>query len=114
MTVAVDPLEERIRARQRSDSALGQARLARLPRAVALLMRLGVERVWLFGSLATGTTHADSDVDLMVKGLPASERTNAWLQLEETRVAERISTLRSRLESEPGDWIFGERRPEPR
>lgn len=48
-----------------------------------MLYRLGAIRVWLFGSLATGATHVGSDVDLMVRGLPAAERTNAWLELEE-------------------------------
>jgi predicted nucleotidyltransferase len=79
----VDPLEERISAQQRSASALAEARLAKLPQAVALLRGLGVERVWLFGSLTTGATHEGSDVDLMVRGLPSGERTNAWLELEE-------------------------------
>jgi predicted nucleotidyltransferase len=79
----VDPLEERITARQRSASALAKARLAKLPQAVALLRGFGVERVWLFGSLTTGATHEGSDVDLMVRGLPSGERTNAWLKLEE-------------------------------
>jgi predicted nucleotidyltransferase len=79
----VDPLEERIRHRQRSESALGRAWLAKLPHAVAFLRGLGAQQVWLFGSLVTGTTHGQSDVDLMVAGLPASERTKAWLELEE-------------------------------
>jgi predicted nucleotidyltransferase len=79
----VDPLEERISARQRSASVLAEARLAKLPQAVALLRGLGVERVWLFGSLATGATHSGSDIDLMVTGLPPGERTNAWLALED-------------------------------
>jgi predicted nucleotidyltransferase len=82
-TLRVDPLEERIRSRQQGERSLGQARLAKLPGAVALLRRLGVERVWLFGSLATGATHAASDVDLMVRGLPVGERTRAWLELED-------------------------------
>jgi predicted nucleotidyltransferase len=82
-TLLVDPLEERYRARQESERALAAARLAKLPRAVALLRALGVERVWLFGSLATGATHEGSDVDLMVTGLPSAERARAWLKLEE-------------------------------
>jgi predicted nucleotidyltransferase len=82
-TSVVDPLEERIRARQRSANALAEARLAKLPRAVALLQGLGAERVWLFGSLTTGATHEGSDIDLMVRGLPPGERTKAWLVLEE-------------------------------
>ncbi len=79
----MDPLEERIRARQQSATALAQARLAKLPRAVALLRGLGGDRVWLFGSLAEGAAHEGSDVDLMVSGLPSAVRTNAWLELEE-------------------------------
>ena len=82
-TSAVDPLEERIGASQRSASALAEVRLAKLPRAVALHRGLGGARVWLFGSLATGATHEGSDVDLMVSGLPPTERTQAWLRLEE-------------------------------
>lgn len=78
----MDPLAERIGARQRSANALAAARLAKLPRAVALLRGLGVERVWLFGSLSAGATHEGSDVDLMVRGLPSGERTRAWLELE--------------------------------
>ena len=49
----MDPLEQRIGARQRSAHALAQTLLAKLPQAVALLRGLGVERVWLFGSLTT-------------------------------------------------------------
>lgn len=41
-TFRVDPLEERIGARQRSASALAKARLAKLPPAVALLRGPGV------------------------------------------------------------------------
>ena len=41
-----------------------------LPLAVALLRdQYGATRVVLFGSLATGLCHADSDVDLAVAGL---------------------------------------------
>jgi predicted nucleotidyltransferase len=80
---AVDPLEERISARLRRANALADARLAKLPQAVGLLRELGVERVWLFGSLATGAAHEGSDVDLMVRGLPAGARTQAWLALED-------------------------------
>jgi predicted nucleotidyltransferase len=82
-TPLVDPLEERIRAEQCRANALAQARLGKLPQAVALLRGLGAERVWLFGSLATGAPHAGSDVDLLVRGLPSAQRTRAWLALEE-------------------------------
>ncbi len=77
------PLEERIRDRQRRARALADERLARLPEAVALLRSLGAEQVWLFGSLAGGEPHARSDVDLLVRGLPADSRTAAWWELEE-------------------------------
>jgi predicted nucleotidyltransferase len=33
----------------------------------------GVERAWLFGSLARGTAHARSDVDLLVLGVGAGD-----------------------------------------
>jgi predicted nucleotidyltransferase len=32
--------------------------------------------------LLDGTTHEESDVDLMVTGLPSGQRATAWLQLE--------------------------------
>lgn len=46
---------------------------ARLPAAAALLKeRYAVTRARLFGSFATGMVHAESDVDLLVEGLPAA------------------------------------------
>jgi hypothetical protein len=41
-----------------------------LPAARDLLVRLGARRVFLFGSLATGSVTETSDVDLAVEGLP--------------------------------------------
>ena len=82
-TSLVDPLEERIRESQRRAGVLASERLAKLARAVDILRGLGAETVWLFGSLVKGSVHEGSDVDLMVKGLPSVEHTNAWLQLQE-------------------------------
>jgi uncharacterized protein len=52
-----------------------EARRARaseaLPALVALLAGGGARRVWLFGSLAWGSAHEGSDIDLAVEGLPA-------------------------------------------
>jgi predicted nucleotidyltransferase len=59
---------ERARARTRAD-----ALRARLPAAAARLRAAGADRVWLFGSLAGGHPHAETDVDLAVEGLPSSE-----------------------------------------
>lgn len=61
----------RDRARAR-DEAAWRARIeARLPQAVRLLAEdFGATRVLLFGSLARGTAGPESDVDLLVNGLP--------------------------------------------
>jgi predicted nucleotidyltransferase len=58
-------------AAARNVELVGRARRA----ARELGSELGARRVWLFGSLAWGETHAHSDVDLMVEGLPPA----AWL-----------------------------------
>jgi predicted nucleotidyltransferase len=39
-------------------------------------------QVWLFGSLAGGRCHADSDVDLLVSGLPSDAWAETWAGLE--------------------------------
>ena len=71
-------LEERMRLRQdaaqaRADRLRGQAREA----ARVLRDDFGATRTWLFGSLAWGDPHQDSDVDLLVEGLPAARATEA-------------------------------------
>lgn len=46
--------------------------MAGLPAAAALLRaEFGAEKVWLFGSLAGGRPHAESDVDLAVDAVSA-------------------------------------------
>ncbi|MDR3198497.1 MAG: nucleotidyltransferase domain-containing protein [Planctomycetaceae bacterium] len=38
--------------------------------ATNLLKKEGCEAIFLFGSLVTGKTHDDSDIDIGIKGLP--------------------------------------------
>lgn len=59
--------------------------LKRVHEAAALLKnRFGVQRVLLFGSLAHQAWFApDSDVDLVVEGLPADDYWQAWRLAEE-------------------------------
>lgn len=53
--------------------------------AVGLLTSLpGVQRVWLFGSLAKGRQpDFRSDLDLAVEGLPAEQHLAVWASLDE-------------------------------
>jgi predicted nucleotidyltransferase len=64
--VARSEKERQARANARS-ARLSEA----LPGLVALLVARGAQRVWLFGSLAWGKPHEDSDIDLAVEGLQA-------------------------------------------
>lgn len=43
-----------------------------LAKAIAILKNAGCRRIYLFGSLASGTAHAGSDIDLAVEGLDSS------------------------------------------
>ena len=45
--------------------------------------QMGLERVILFGSLATGRFHDRSDIDLAIDGLPAGESIRAHRVTEE-------------------------------
>jgi len=49
----------------------------------ALVARFEVRRVWLFGSLAWGGVHEESDVDLLVEGLTGDLWDAAGAFLEE-------------------------------
>ncbi len=40
-----------------------------LESAIAILRKYGVSEIYLFGSLADGTYHENSDIDIAVKGL---------------------------------------------
>jgi predicted nucleotidyltransferase len=49
--------------------------------ATNLLRKEGCEAVFLFGSLVTGKTREDSDIDIGVKGLPKEKFLNLYSQL---------------------------------
>jgi predicted nucleotidyltransferase len=72
-------------ARARASSERSHERrsraLASLPRLVAALVARGAHRVWLFGSLAWGTPHEASDIDLAVEGLPRDDLFHAMGEL---------------------------------
>ena len=72
---AADMRAHLVRLEAREDERIAahvRALRSRLPEAVRLLRdRHGATRIVLFGSLAAGDTHAGSDVDLAVEGLPA-------------------------------------------
>ncbi len=69
-------------ARQR-DAVLTAGRLGGVDQAAALLReRFGASRVVLIGSLAREASVSDSDVDLVVVGVPMRDHTSAVLELE--------------------------------
>lgn len=62
----------RIEARQLAAKARATRLRAQAAEAVrALAAEFGIRRAWLFGSLAWGEPHAESDVDLLIEGLDA-------------------------------------------
>jgi len=79
-------LVARIAARQEAARSRGDALRRQAREAVrALASDFGIRRAWLFGSLAWGEPHADSDVDLLVEGLEPTLAARA-----EKRVAEMV------------------------
>ena len=44
-----------------------------IDRAVRILREEGCTEIYLFGSIATGETHAASDIDLAVRGCPSGQ-----------------------------------------
>jgi predicted nucleotidyltransferase len=61
------------RARREAGAERARRLRSRLPEAVRCLREIhGARRVWLFGSLARGTPHASSDVDLAAEGVTAA------------------------------------------
>ena len=65
---------ERARSRALRDTRLREERWQRIPDVVRELSRaFGVTRAIVFGSMARGDARADSDVDLLVEGLPAHQ-----------------------------------------
>jgi predicted nucleotidyltransferase len=102
-------LEARAAERQQRAAARVARLLERLPQARSLLTSdLGGRRVWLFGSLATGTWDVASDVDLAVEGLAAGNHMDALAQLmtlfgapvDLVRLEEAPQSLRARIASE--------------
>jgi predicted nucleotidyltransferase len=89
--VSVRPEEAVLRLRARyehpssEDLAATRTALGLLPRLAAGLREVGAGRVILFGSLALGTFHAGSDIDLAVGGL--TERELARLERELSTLA---------------------------
>lgn len=78
MPVSLAEMVAHLRRRQQQQAQQAQARAQRLhalaPAARDLLRRQhGVDRVWLFGSLARGDSGPDSDVDLAVEGLQPAD-----------------------------------------
>jgi len=74
MTVTAAQVAAGLRRREERQRATARGRaealLARLPVARRILVEVhGASRVTLFGSLASGEPHAQSDVDLAVEGL---------------------------------------------
>jgi predicted nucleotidyltransferase len=73
---------DRDRARARRDRERRERLQAALPAVVRRLVReFGVTRVLLFGSLARGEAGLESDVDLLVEGLPAERLFEATAML---------------------------------
>lgn len=85
MSVTVSQVAERIRGLRLARHRQGADHMARLaehlPQLADGLRRLGASEVWLFGSLATGTCTAGSDVDLAVVGLPRAAYFDALAEL---------------------------------
>jgi len=70
---------ERVRADERA-RALAEVR-SKLPRAAAMLAEGGCSEAWLVGSFARGDPLADSDVDLIARGLLPRTRPQLWWDL---------------------------------
>jgi predicted nucleotidyltransferase len=49
--------------------------------AVDLLKNEGCQSIYLFGSLVTGKTHNDSDIDIGIKGLPKGKFFDVYSRL---------------------------------
>jgi predicted nucleotidyltransferase len=88
MTVTAAQAAETLRRRERERQAAARLRadalIAKLPTAKRILQeRYGVRRVVLFGSMATGQPHPDSDLDLAVEGLAPEHHFAAMADLME-------------------------------
>lgn len=50
-------------------------------KAVQILLKAGCTEIYLFGSLATGEIHTQSDIDLAVRGCPKKDFFRVYAQL---------------------------------
>jgi predicted nucleotidyltransferase len=78
MGVQVSEATAQLRRRAEERARAGELRAARpqalLPAAAAMLReRYGAQEIVLFGSLATGTANAESDVDLAARGVRSDD-----------------------------------------
>jgi predicted nucleotidyltransferase len=105
----MDRLTERIAEMDRAAQARAERVRSRIALAVSLLHQKGARRIWLFGSMASGGhPHGDSDVDLVVEGLPALGLIRTLLEVEEVlgvkvdliRLEEASDSLRARIARE--------------
>lgn len=118
--MVVTPAQRRIwRQRRQAAHAAAQAReqaAYHLAARAATLLRQRwprIEGVWLFGSVAEGRTHAGSDVDLAVAGLPPEVLLTAKAELDGL-AADAVDNAREvipidlvPLESLPPHWQQG-------
>jgi predicted nucleotidyltransferase len=111
--VTARELAKTLRARSAERRAKADVRAerlrAQLPTAAHLLVaNYKASRVLLFGSLATGTHHEHSDVDLAVEGLSSAAYFHALADLMDlfagpvdlVRLEEAVPSLRERIQEE--------------
>jgi predicted nucleotidyltransferase len=106
-------LLQRIR-KQKAEDLLRSDRLREAAKVVAarLAKDFGVRRVWLFGSLAWGEGHSQSDIDLLVEGLSnehwsaasAAAEAEANVSVDLVRVEEAAPELLKRVREE--GWVL--------
>jgi predicted nucleotidyltransferase len=112
--MVVTPSQLRIWQQRRQEAiASAQAReqaARRLATQAAVVLRQawpGLEGIWLFGSVAEGRCHRNSDIDLAVAGLPPEALLTATAALDHLAAAgpdPGIPVDLVRLESLPPHW----------
>jgi len=53
-----------------------------IKKASILLKKEGCEEIYLFGSIATGNFHQNSDIDIGIRGLPAKKYFRVYASLD--------------------------------
>lgn len=107
MSVSLRQTLDPMRRLERRRDVLALECAARLRAQVAdaaevLNDRFGATEVWRFGSLTTGAVHADSDVNLGVRGISAAEHMRAWAAVDRFEDAE-VDLVR--LEEAPASLV---------